>query len=319
MQTDIRHDWSINEITSLFTLPFIKLLYKALSIHLQNFSADTMYISSLLNIKTGSCPEDCAYCAQSSHYKAKIQKHDLLDIEAVVAAAKKSKDSGATRFCMGAAWRTPPEKHFAEILEMIKKVKELGMEACMTLGSLNDSQVKSLKEAGLDYYNHNLDTSPEYYPKIITTRTYGERIATLEKLRNAGIKICCGGILGLGESNEDRISLLHQLANFPEHPHSVPINRLIPMEGTPLANVEPIDPFDFVRIIAVARILMPFSFIRLAAGRETMNDEFQALCFAAGANSIFCGEKLLTADLPSIKKDQDLLKRLGITMATNLF
>jgi biotin synthase len=314
--TNIRHDWSINEITALFALPFMELLHQALSIHLQHFSANTIQVSSLLNIKTGSCPEDCAYCTQSAHHKTGIQKHDLLDAEKVAAYARIAKAAGATRFCMGAAWRTPPEKQFPEILAMVKKVKELGLETCMTLGMLSATQVQALKEAGLDYYNHNLDTSPEYYPKITTTRTYSERIATLEKLHSAGIKICCGGIIGLGESKEDRISLLRQLANFPAHPHSVPINRLIPMENTPLANIEPIDPFDFVRVVAVARILMPCSLIRLAGGRETMSDELQALCFSAGANSIFCGEKLLTSNNPTVKKDRELLQRLGIT--TNL-
>ncbi|MEI8055521.1 MAG: biotin synthase BioB [bacterium] len=313
MNTNIRHDWSINETTALFDLPFIKLLHQALSIHLQNFSADTIQISSLLNIKTGSCPEDCSYCAQSSHHKTGIQKHDLLSTEQVVVAAKIAKSNGATRFCMGAAWRTPPEKQFAEILNMVEKVKELGLETCMTLGMLNDAQVQALKKAGLDYYNHNLDTSEEYYPKITTTRTYAERIATLEKLRKAEIKICSGGIIGLGESKKDRVNLLQQLANFPIHPHSVSINRLIPMKNTPLANIDPVDSFDFVRVIAVARILMPHSFIRLAAGRETMNDELQTLCFAAGVNSIFCGEKLLTSYLREVKKDRELLQRLGIT------
>jgi biotin synthase len=317
LYANIRHDWSADEITALFDLPFIKLLHQALSIHLQHFSANTMQISSLLNIKTGACPEDCSYCSQSSHHKTGIQKHNLLGAEQVVAAAAIAKNNGATRFCMGAAWRTPPKKQFIEVLAMVKKVKELGLEACMTLGMLNDAQVQALKKAGLDYYNHNLDTSAEYYPKIITTRTYAERIATLEKLRKAGIKICSGGIIGLGESKKDRVSLLQQLANFPTHPHSVPINRLIPMENTPLANVDPIDPFDFVRVVAVARILMPCSFIRLAAGRETMNDELQALCFAAGVNSIFCGEKLLTSSLPMIKKDRALLQRLGIRVGHN--
>ncbi|EKE01235.1 MAG: hypothetical protein ACD_21C00189G0017 [uncultured bacterium] len=307
-----RHNWSIDEITDLFALPFIRLLSQALSTHLQYFSADEMQISSLLSIKTGSCPEDCAYCAQSAHHKIATPKHGLLSAEQVVAAAKAAKNIGAMRFCMGAAWRSPPEKQFGEILAIIKKVKELGLETCMTLGMLNDDQVRSLKAAGLDYYNHNLDTSPEYYANIITTRTYSERIVTLERLRNAGIKICCGGIIGLGESNKDRIGLLHQLANFPEHPHSVPINRFVAIAGTPLADMPPIDSFDFVRVIAVARILMPRSLIRLAAGRETMSDEFQALCFSAGANSIFCGEKLLTSKNPTVKKDYELLQRLGI-------
>ena len=309
--SEIRHNWSQEEIANLFALPFIKLLYQALAIHQKYFPNATIQISSLLSIKTGSCPEDCAYCAQSSHHKSMIKTHDLLNIETVIAAAKTAKANGVTRFCMGAAWRLPPEKQFEQILKMIKEVKKIGLEICMSLGMLTKSQSEALKIAGLDYYNHNLDTSPEYYKKIISTRTYDDRINTLKNLRDADIKICCGGIIGMGESVEDRISLLHQLVNFPEHPHSVPINYFIPMQGTPLANVNSIDPLDFVRTVAIARILMPRSFIRLAAGREKMNDELQALCFCAGVNSIFCGEKLLTAKNPTVEKDRQLLQRLG--------
>ena len=309
--SEIRHNWSQEEIANLFALPFIKLLYQALAIHQKYFPNATIQISSLLSIKTGSCPEDCAYCAQSSHHKSMIKTHDLLNIETVIAAAKTAKANGVTRFCMGAAWRLPPEKQFEQILKIIKEVKKIGLEICMSLGMLTKSQSEALKISGLDYYNHNLDTSPEYYKKIISTRTYDDRINTLKNLRDADIKICCGGIIGMGESVEDRISLLHQLVNFPERPHSVPINYFIPMQGTPLANVNSIDPLDFVRTVAIARILMPRSFIRLAAGREKMNDELQALCFCAGVNSIFCGEKLLTAKNPTVEKDRQLLQRLG--------
>ena len=309
---DIRHNWSREEIASLFALPFVRLLYQALDTYQKYFPDAVMQISSLLSIKTGSCPEDCAYCAQSSHHKSKIKTQDLLDLETVIIAAKTAKANGATRFCMAAAWRFPSEKQFELILEMIKEVKKIGLETCMSLGMLTKSQIVALKIAGLDYYNHNLDTSPEYYKKIISTRTYDDRINTLESLYDAGIKICCGGIIGMGEGIEDRISLLHQLAIFPGHPHSVPINYFIPMQGTPLANVNSIDPLDFVRVIAVTRILMPRSLIRLAAGREKMSDELQTLCFCAGANSIFCGEKLLTAKNPAVEKDRRLLQRLGI-------
>ncbi|MDR1057167.1 MAG: biotin synthase BioB [Coxiellaceae bacterium] len=309
----VRHDWSLTEIAKLFALPFIELLSRALMIRQRYFLANRLQISSLLNIKTGACSEDCAYCAQSSHYKTELKTtEDLFSIETVIAHAKSIKAVGGSRFCMGAAWRSLPEKNFPQILEIIREVKKLGLETCMSLGMLTRDQTKLLKEAGLDYYNHNLDTSEKYYRKIITTRTYQERLTTLENLRNAGIKVCCGGIIGMGESLDDRIELLHQLATFPEHPHSVPINYLIPMSGTPLANIAPIDPFDFVRVIAVARILMPQSFVRLAAGRDKLSDELQALCFCAGTNSIFCGERLLTAKNPSLEKDRNLLQRLGI-------
>lgn len=313
--SDIRHDWSREEISNLFSLPFIKLLHLAMTIHQKYFVAATMQISNLLSLKTGACPEDCAYCAQSSRYQSEVKPHALLGIETIVAMAKTAKKNGVSRFCMGGAWRTPPTKQFEQLLEIIKAVKEIGLETCMSLGMLTILQARALKTAGLDFYNHNLDTSPVYYKKIISTRTYSDRIATLENLRCVGIKICCGGIVGMGEDASDRMLLLQQLANFPEHPHSVPINSFIPMLGTPLVHVAPIDPFDFVRVIAVARILMPRSFVRLAAGREGMSDELQALCFCAGANSIFCGDKLLTAKNPAIEKDYNLLHRLGIKAA----
>ncbi len=312
----IRHDWSLEEIGDLFYLPFLKLLYQALGIHQRCFALDVVQVSSLLSIKAGVCPEDCAYCAQSGHHQRAVKSEGLLGIEQVVVAAKEVKERGGTRFCMGAAWRSPPEQNFAQILKMICEVKKLGLETCVSLGMLSKSQAQALKEAGLDYYNHNLDSSPEYYQKIISTRTYSERLATLENLSKVGIKICCGGIIGMGESIADRIKLLQTLANFPQHPHSVPINYFIPMLGTPLANVNSIDPLDFVRVIAVARILMPRSTIRLAGGRESMSDELQVLCFCVGANSIFCGEKLLTAKNPTIAKDRQLLQRLGFI--TNL-
>jgi len=307
-----RHDWSLAEIKDLFSLPFITLLYQALMVRQKYFPADRLQISSLINIKTGACPEDCAYCAQSGHYKTRVNSKEFLSVEEVVTQAKKIKDMGARRCCMAAAWRSPPEKNFSQVLAMIREVKKLGLETCMSLGLLNIQQAELLKEAGLDYYNHNLDSSRNYYQKIISTRTYDERLGTLENLRKVGIKICCGGIIGMGESLEDRIELLHQLAIFPEHPHSVPINYLIPMPGTPLADIKPIDSLDFVRVIAVARILMPHSFVRLSAGRERMTDELQILCFCAGVNSIFCGDKILTVKNSSLEKDYNLLQRLGI-------
>lgn len=309
---NVRYNWSRKEIANLFALSFIKLLCQAMAVHQKYFANAKMQRCNLLSIKTGLCPEDCAYCAQSQHYNSKVNTHDLLDIKTVIAAAKAAKADGAIRFGMGAAWRSPPKKQFEQILEMIKEVKKIGLEVCVSLGMLTKSQADSLKSVGLDYYNHNLDTSPEYYKKIISTRTYKDRIDTLRNLLSADLKICCGGIIGMGEKVEDRISLLQQLANLPKHPHGIPINYFIPMQGTPLANLSSIDPFDFVRVIAVTRILMPRSSIRLAAGREKMSDELQALCFCAGVNSIYCGEKLLTAKNPSLAKDYSLLKRLGI-------
>jgi biotin synthase len=314
MKTQIRHDWEIKEIADLFELPFINLLQQAINIHRENFPDNKIQISSLLSIKTGACPEDCAYCSQSGRYKTGVKTHSLLRIKKITNAVKTAKELGVKRFCMGAAWNTPPEKYFTKILDIVKMVKNLGLESCMTLGMLDRAQVFALKKAGLDYYNHNLDTSARYYKQIITTRKYEDRIKTLNLLREAGIKICCGGIIGLGETKKDRMALLQELANFPEHPQSVPINRFVPVAGTPLANTPPIDSLDFVRIIAVARILLPQAIIRLAAGRESMSDELQALCFCAGANSIFCGNKLLTAKNSAIEKDFELLKYLGFTL-----
>lgn len=310
--TATRHDWSRNEIRALFDMSFMDLLFKAQSVHRQHFDPNQVQVSTLLSIKTGACPEDCKYCSQSGHYKTGLDKEKLLEIQKVVTEAQNAKDKGASRFCMGAAWRSPREKDMPYVLEMVKQVKALGMETCMTLGMLSQDQALQLKEAGLDYYNHNLDTSPEHYGKIITTRTYADRLSTLSHVREAGIKVCCGGIVGLGEAREDRVGLLMQLANLPAHPESVPINMLVKIEGTPLGDVDDLDPLEFVRTIAVARILMPQSYVRLSAGRETMSDEMQAMCFFAGANSIFYGEKLLTTPNPEAAHDRQLFARLGI-------
>lgn len=308
----IRHDWTPAQVSQLFDLPFNDLLFAAHSLHRQKFNPNRVQTSTLLSIKTGSCPEDCAYCPQSAHYKTGLDKEQLLAVEQVVANAQAAKDTGATRFCMGAAWRSPREKDLQVVLAMIAGVKELGMETCVTLGMLTEAQAQKLKQAGLDYYNHNLDTSPEYYGQIITTRTYQDRLNTLGHVRDAGINVCAGGIVGMGESRRDRIGLLCELANLPEHPDSVPINRLVAVEGTPLAEVEALDNFEFIRMLAIARLMMPNSYVRLSAGREQMNDEMQALCFFAGANSIFYGEKLLTTDNPEASRDRALFARLGI-------
>lgn len=308
----LRNDWTSQEIGDLFDLPFMDLIFQAQSIHRKCFPNNKVQLSTLISLKTGTCPENCAYCPQSARYKTDIQKHQLLDIETVKATAMAAKANGATRFCMGAAWRSPPQRAFEQLLAILKVVKDLGLETCMTLGMLTADQTQQLANGGLDFYNHNLDTSPEYYSHIITSHTYQDRLDTIEHVRTAGIKVCCGGIIGMGELQEDRIRFLQQLVNLPEHPKSVPINQLIPIKGTPLGDVPLLDPFEFVRVIAVARILMPKSFVRLSAGRETMSDELQALCFLAGANSIHYGEKLLTTKNPEIKRDQNLLKKLGI-------
>ncbi|MDP2228345.1 MAG: biotin synthase BioB [Moraxellaceae bacterium] len=310
--TAIRHDWSRNDVRALFDLPFMDLVFRAQTVHRQHFEPNTVQVSTLLSIKTGACPEDCKYCSQSGHYDTGLDKEKLLEIQKVVEEALNAKEKGASRFCMGAAWRSPRDKDMPYVLEMVKQVKGLGLETCMTLGMLSGEQAQQLADAGLDYYNHNLDTSPEHYGKIITTRTYDDRLNTLAHVREAGIKVCCGGIVGLGEAREDRIGLLMQLANLPVHPESVPINMLVKIAGTPLGDVEDLDSFEFVRTIAVARLLMPDSHVRLSAGRETMNDEMQALCFMAGANSIFYGEKLLTTANPEAEHDRLLFARLGI-------
>ncbi|WP_328185707.1 biotin synthase BioB [Marinobacter sp. OP 3.4] len=310
--TAIRHDWSLQEINDLFALPFNDLIFRAQGVHRQHFDPNEVQVSTLLSIKTGACPEDCKYCPQSGHYNTGLEKEKLLEIDKVVAEARAAREKGASRFCMGAAWRSPTKKDMPYVTEMVRQVKSLGLETCMTLGMLNDDQATELADAGLDYYNHNLDTSEKYYNHIITTRTYQDRLDTLERVRKAGMKVCCGGIMGMGEDADDRSGLLMQLANLPHHPESVPINMLVKVAGTPMEDVEDLDPFEFVRTIAVARILMPQSHVRLSAGREDMNDQMQALCFLAGANSIFYGEKLLTTANPEADHDRQLFNRLGI-------
>jgi len=312
-QDTIRHDWTKKEVQDLFDTPFNDLLFKAQTVHRANFDPNQVQVSTLLSIKTGACPEDCKYCPQSGHYNTGLEKEKLLQVEKVLEKAKQAKAQGSSRFCMGAAWKHPSEKDLPYVLEMVKGVKDLGLETCMTLGMLTENQADQLADAGLDYYNHNLDTSPEFYDKIITTRTYQDRLETLQHVRDAGMKICSGGILGMGEKASDRIGLLVQLANLPVQPESVPINMLVKVKGTPLEDVEDLDPIEFIRCIAVARILMPKSHVRLSAGRENMSDEMQALAFMAGANSIFYGECLLTTPNPEAHKDMQLFKRLGLT------
>lgn len=309
---DLRHDWTREQVQALFAMPFNDLLFQAHTLHRQHHPHNTVQLSTLLSIKTGACPEDCGYCPQSVRFETGLKKEPLIEVQAVVEAAREAKANGATRFCMGAAWRSPKDRDLGKVEAMVREVKELGLETCMTLGMLKESQAQRLADAGLDYYNHNLDTSPEFYGKIITTRTYQDRLDTLEHVRKAGMKTCCGGIVGMGEQPEDRAELLRQLANLPAHPDSVPINNLVQVEGTPLKGVDAIDPLDFVRQIAVARIMMPRSAVRLSAGRTAMSDELQALCFFAGANSIFYGDKLLTTENPQNLKDRALLARLGI-------
>ncbi len=309
---DLRHDWSRDEIEALYNLPFNDLMYRAQTVHREHFNPNEVQISTLMSIKTGACPEDCAYCPQSAHYKTDLEIEKLVPVEQVVAAAKTAKEKGASRFCMGAAWRSPRDKDLEPVLEMIREVKALGLETCVTLGMLNEAQTTRLRDAGLDYYNHNLDTSPDFYGEIITTRTYQDRLDTLAHVRDAGINVCAGGIVGMGETRRDRAGLIQSLANLPKHPESVPINMLVKVEGTPLDEVDAPDPFEFIRSIAVARITMPKSYVRLSAGREEMNDEMQALCFLAGANSIFYGEKLLTTPNPEADQDKRLFERLGL-------
>ncbi len=308
----LRHDWQLEEVQALFALPFNDLIFKAQTIHRTHFDPNEVQISSLLSIKTGSCSEDCGYCPQSARYDSGLTPEALMPVDAVLKAARQAKDHGATRFCMGAAWRKPKDKDIGRVIEMVQGVKALGMETCVTLGMLTDEQTHRLKAGGLDYYNHNLDTSEDYYSEIITTRTYQDRLDTLERVREAGINVCCGGIVGMGESDVDRAKLLIQLANMPKHPESVPVNMLVQVEGTPLMGTEVLDPIVFIRTIAVARIMMPKSRVRLSAGRSNMSDEMQALCFLAGANSIFYGDKLLTTDNPMTNHDLALFERLGV-------
>jgi biotin synthase len=309
---EIRHDWSRQEVEALFVLPFNDLLFRAQSIHRRYFDPNQVQVSTLLSIKTGACPEDCAYCPQSTRYDTGLEVEKLMEVEKVLEQARAAQASGATRFCMGAAWRSPKQRDMPYVVAMVKGVRELGLESCMTLGMLTSQQARELAAAGLDYYNHNLDTSPEFYGDIITTRTYQDRLETLDHVRSAGMKVCSGGIVGMGEQQSDRAGLLQQLANLPQHPESVPVNMLVRVQGTPLADQADLDPFEFIRTVAVARIMMPASHVRLSAGREEMNEQMHALAYFAGANSIFYGEKLLTTPNPRANKDMDLFARLGI-------
>ena len=308
----LRNDWTRAEIQALYQQPFLDLVFQAQQIHRQFFEANAIQVSTLLSIKTGKCPEDCKYCSQSARYDSKLEAEKRIAVEKVISEAKQAKASGSTRFCMGAAWRNPHERDMPYVLDMVREVKALGLETCMTLGMLNASQAERLKGAGLDYYNHNLDTSREYYPNVISTRSFDDRLDTLSHVREAGLKVCSGGIVGLGEETKDRIGLLFELATLPIHPESVPINMLVPMQGTPLAEVEKLDVTEWIRTIAVARIIMPKSYIRLSAGRESLSDADQALAFMAGANSLFSGEKLLTTPNTAQGKDQQLFQKLGL-------
>jgi biotin synthase len=308
----IRHDWTRAEVRALFDLPFPELMYRAQTVHRQNFDAAAVQISTLLSIKTGGCPEDCAYCPQSARYDTGVRAEKLMSRGAVLAEARAAKAAGASRFCMGAAWREPKDRDLDAVCAMVEGVKALGLETCATLGMLTATQAHRLKDSGLDYYNHNLDTSPEFYGEIITTRTYQDRLATLDRVRAAGIHVCCGGIVGMGETREDRVGMIATLASLPAHPESVPINMLVRVAGTPLADAQRLEPLEFVRTIAAARITMPRSMVRLSAGREDMNEETQALCFVAGANSIFYGPKLLTTPNPGPDRDRELMERLGL-------
>lgn len=310
--SEVRNDWSRDEVLALFALPFTELLHRAGSVHRENFDPTEVQVSTLLSVKTGGCPEDCGYCPQAARYHTGVEATKLMSTEAVVERARQARDAGASRFCMGAAWRSPKDRDIPKVAEMIREVKALGLETCATLGMLSADQANALRTAGLDYYNHNLDTAPEFYGEIIHTREFQDRLDTLSHVRDAGMKTCCGGIVGMGEQREQRAGLLQTLANLPAHPDSVPINRLVQVAGTPLAGTVELDPFEFVRTIAVARIIMPRSMVRLSAGRETMSDELQALCFAAGANSIFYGEKLLTTGNPDTEHDRKLFERLGL-------
>ncbi|MAS81387.1 MAG: biotin synthase BioB [Legionellales bacterium] len=313
----IKDNWTKPEVISLITQPFNDLIYQAQQVHRENFDPNVVQLSTLMNIKTGGCPEDCAYCPQSAHYKAGIKAEKLLELDVVLEQAKSAKNRGATRFCMGAAWRQPSQRDLEKVIVMIEAIKKTGMETCATLGMLDKEQAQKLKLAGLDYYNHNLDSSPEYYSKIISTRDYQQRLDTLEHVRDSGINVCCGGIIGMGEQIDDRAGLLMSLANMEVQPESVPINMLVQVEGTPLDEMDDLDPIDFIRVIASARIMMPESYVRLSAGRSEMTKEMQALCLLAGANSIFYGEKLLTTDNPELIEDQRLFERLGVQSSSH--
>ncbi|KVT09221.1 biotin synthase BioB [Burkholderia ubonensis] len=304
--------WRVADVVALFELPFNDLMFRAQQVHREHFDANAVQLSTLLSIKTGGCEEDCGYCSQSSHHDTGLKAEKLMDVDAVLEAARAAKANGASRFCMGAAWRNPKERHMPALTEMVRGVKEMGLETCMTLGMLEDEQAKALADAGLDYYNHNLDTSPEFYGQIISTRTYQDRLNTLDRVRDAGINVCCGGIIGMGESRRERAGLITQLANLNPYPDSVPINNLVAIEGTPLEGTAALDPFEFVRTIAVARITMPKAVVRLSAGREQLDDGLQAMCFLAGANSMFYGDQLLTTSNPQTQRDRALFERLGI-------
>ncbi len=312
--TPIRHNWSVNEINELLQKPFNDLLFQAQMVHRESFDPNQVQISTLLSIKTGACPEDCGYCPQSSKYETELEREKLLPIDDVIENAQKAKAAGSTRFCMGAAWRNPTDKSLDKVIEMVDVVRDMGMETCLTLGMLTEAQAQRLKDSGLDYYNHNLDTSPEFYGNVVTTRTYQDRLDTLKNVRQAGINVCSGGIVGMGESEKDRASMLQQLANLEQHPESVPVNLLVQVKGTPLFGQDKLDGIDFVRTIAAARVLMPKSHVRLSAGRAEMSDELQAMCFFAGANSIFYGDKLLTTENPDTNDDLALIERLGMTI-----
>ncbi len=312
MPAVIRHDWTREQVLALFDLPFPELVFRAATVHREHFDPAQVQVSTLLSVKTGGCPEDCAYCPQAARYNTGVDATKLMDTASVLKKARAAKAAGASRFCMGAAWRSPKDRDIPKVAEMIREVKALGLETCATLGMLSAPQAKSLREAGLDYYNHNLDTAPEFYGDIIKTREYQDRLDTLEHVRDVGMKTCCGGIVGMGETREQRAGLLQALANLPAHPDSVPINRLVQVQGTPLAGTALLDPFEFVRTIAVARLMMPASMVRLSAGRAEMSEELQAMCFVAGANSIFYGEKLLTTGNPDVEADQALFARLGL-------
>lgn len=311
-KASLRHDWTVEEIAALFDMPFNDLMFEAQTTHRNNFDANAVQVSTLLSIKTGKCSEDCGYCPQSVRYDTELEVEPLMPLAEVIAAAKTAKENGSSRFCMGAAWRSPKDRDIGPVIDMVKEVKAMGLETCVTLGMLTDKQTQELKEAGLDYYNHNLDTSPEYYGEVITTRTYQDRLDTIQRVRDAGMNVCCGGIVGMGESRRDRVGLFQELANQEKHPESVPINMLVRVAGTPMENGDDLDPIEFIRSVAVARVMMPKSFVRLSAGREKMSDEMQAMCFFAGANSIFYGDKLLTTPNPETNDDMELFKRLGI-------
>jgi biotin synthase len=308
----VRTDWTLAEARAVFTAPFADLVFHAQRVHREHFAPNRVQVSTLLSVKTGACPEDCKYCPQSVRYDTGLEREELLDVEQVVEAARTAKAQGATRFCMGAAYRSPKPKQLEQIKRMVAAVRSLGLETCATAGMLTPAQARELKDAGLDYYNHNLDTSPEFYGAVITTRTYEDRLQTLQAVRDAGLNVCCGGILGMGESEQDRIGLLHTLATLPQHPQSVPINQLVQVPGTPLHGLPKLDPLEFVRAVASARLLMPRSYVRLSAGRTDMDDATQALCFLAGANSIFHGDRLLTTPNPGRSHDAELFERLGI-------